>query len=66
MSACAWDSVPEDLGFQLVREKMVKEGVVGASIVGGCLFIYNQIPYSVEGFVDVIPGPHGYRANFGT
>ncbi|EER08547.1 conserved hypothetical protein [Perkinsus marinus ATCC 50983] len=51
MSACAWDSVPEDLGFQLVREKMVKEGV---------------IPYSVEGFVDVIPGPHGYRANFGT
>ncbi|KAF4713024.1 hypothetical protein FOZ63_005498 [Perkinsus olseni] len=51
MSACAWDSVPEDLGFQLVRDKMVKEGM---------------IPYSIDGFVEVLPGPFGYRANFGT
>ncbi|KAF4668991.1 hypothetical protein FOL46_001672 [Perkinsus olseni] len=51
MSACAWDSVPEDLGFQLVRDKMVKQGM---------------IPYSIDGFVDVLPGPFGYRANFGT
>ncbi|KAF4659193.1 hypothetical protein FOL47_007690 [Perkinsus chesapeaki] len=51
MSACAWDSVPEDLGFQLVRDKMVSEGV---------------IPHSIDGFVEVLPGPMGYRAHFGT
>ncbi|KAF4659192.1 hypothetical protein FOL47_007689 [Perkinsus chesapeaki] len=51
MNACAFDSVPADFGFQLMHDRLAKDG---------------GIPVSVESFLRNLYGPKGYVGHYAT
>ncbi|KAF4692807.1 hypothetical protein FOZ60_012500 [Perkinsus olseni] len=51
MNACAFDSVPADLGFQLMRDRLARDG---------------GVPVSIESFLRNLYGPKGYVGHYAT